>query len=465
MSADVRREDFWANVEERLAKPEPWERRRAARLTVEFYGAICAAAGSTDSPEVPPSLATCEQLHRSGAVPDFSTPPFKTPSDGETVRPTRLSPAARDTLDLAFRLGVEGVDRAVRLATSSTDAPEILFKLLERGDEERTAVSLGLLEEGEVSAAKRFAACNRQSAQLECPDEFAAGGCGCEENYVPITCDHLLCEHCGKRRVGRAVETYLPAARTWAEPTFYTFTIPNVSDPVKGVEAVKGAFGRFRRRTVPAAGSTVREGAVKRWAWARDGGEPADLWKPKLLDAGQHDLVRRLQQKYVDQGRNVPLEELLRGGVYGVDVKEKAPDEFNVHLHVLADASYVPQAALSAVWEDVSGAPVVDVRRIYNRGEGSLEEAVAETVAYSVKAPELEELETAVEFAVAMKGKRLVQSFGSLHGETERPQAMLLCAECEATPNWWNYLGVVDEHRSNMGSVHGSDGDRPPPEC
>jgi hypothetical protein len=171
-----------------------------------------------------------------------------------------------------------------------------------------------------------------------------------------------------------------------------------------------------------------------------------------------------VQKQYVAEGRQIPWKELVDGGFYGVDVKQKGPDEFNVHLHVLADAAYIPQAALSSVWEDLTGAPVVDVRRIYDRGAGSLEAAVMETVAYAVKAPEFEEIETAADFAVAMKGKRLVQPFGSLHGNTPRVSNQLLCARCESTPAWWNYLGVVDEHRDTMGSVNDgeSSGNDPP---
>jgi hypothetical protein len=49
---------------------------------------------------------------------------------------------------------------------------------------------------------------------------------------------------------------------------------------------------------------------------------------------------------------------------------------------------------------------------------GSLEAAVMETVVYATKAPEFEEVETAARFAKSMKGKRLVQPFGTLGGGT-----------------------------------------------
>lgn len=427
--------------------------RREFRLATQFYGALSAATGSDDTPESPPSLATCEQLSRTDAVPDFSEGGL---SRGELPEP------ARHAIGAAFRLDVDDVHRAVDLAMSSVDAPEVLWRLVDEGDRDRAAKGVALLEQN-PSAALRFAKCGRQSVQLECPDGLA-GGCGHRHNYVPISCDHRICDRCMKRRMGKLCEKYTPRVRSWDAPTFYTFTIENVDDAAKGLEAIRGAFGRLRQRTIPAAGETRREGAVKRWAWT-DAGRPADLWKPRLLEAGRHDLVRRLQRKYVREDRNIPFDELVRGGFYGVDVKEKPGGDFNVHLHVLADAAYIPQPALSSVWEDLTGAPVVDVRRIYDRGAGSMESAVMETVAYACKPPEFETFEAEAEFSEEVKGSRLVQPFGCLHGNTPDLGGSLICANCELQPSWWNYMGTVDGDHGNMGTVHdGESKGQPPPD-
>jgi hypothetical protein len=452
----MRPEGFFDDPEKHLEAPDEGERRRQHRLAVDLYGALCATDGCIDPPNQEPSLDNCEQPYREGAVPEFSPPQFKTPKPD-------LPPASRDALHAALRVGVDDVEGAAELLASSMKAPELMYRLLEREDEERRERALALLEVGEPSAALRYAKCCRQSAQLGCPSEFGAGGCGYEENYTPITCDHLLCETCADRRKGHAVEKYQPAAQSWESPTLITLTTENVDDPVRGVEEIKSAFGRLRRRTIPAAGETCRDGSVRRWAWT-DNGEPAKLWQAKLLEGGRDDLARRIKRKYVKEGKQIPWDALVSGGFYGVDVRQKGPEEFNVHLHVLADAAYIPQTALSAVWEDVSGASVVDVRRIYDRGTESLEEAVMETVGYATKAPEFEEVEMAARFAKAMKGKRLVQPFGSLHGSTPRVGNNLLCGRCERSPRWWNYLGVVDGRRETMGSVHDgeSTGNDPP---
>ena len=426
-------------------------RRRTQRWAIDLYGALLTVTAGSATPEVPPSLATCEQLPKADAVSGFSD---------RSLRPP-LREHERDLLPLAFRLGIEDVDRAARFVQVSADMGEVLGFALERDDPDRVEKVIELVDAGEVAHARRLAACGRQSVQLECPE--MAGGCGHEENYLPVTCDSPLCPDCAKRTIGQAVERYLPAVRSWTNPTFHTYTIENVPEAATGEEAVKGAFGRFRRRTVPPSGSTERKGAVKRWRWGVSG-EPADEWKPSLRGQGHGDLARRLQKRYVEQGRNIPLDELLRTGFYAVDVKQVGPDEFNVHLHVLADMPYVPQAALSAVWEDVSGSPVMDVRSVYGRDVDDLEAALVETIGYAAKPPEFEDVGSAVEYVTETKGSRMIQPFGALHGNTPDLSGCLLCSECELTPAWWEYRGVTSDRIDNMGTTHDgeSTGSDPP---
>jgi hypothetical protein len=465
----VRSSDYWDR--------EGWddaERRRRHRLATTFYGALSAASDGPDSPTVPPSLATCEQLSTLGGPAGTAADAAEQESGLGSGR-VDLSRHERDAVNVALRLGVEDVDEAVDLVRSDDRAGDVLYALLEREDPERRAHGLALLREGEAGGARRLARCGRQSVQLECPDDFGAGGCGHDGNYLPITCDHPLCPDCAGRRIGHAVEKYTAAVQGWRSPTFYTFTVPNVANPAAGKERVQRAFRKLRQRTIPAAGSTGGDGERerKRWRWSGAEGPPAELWKERLLGDGQHELARDLQRRFVNyeweditgtrRGRGIPFGDLVRGGFYGVDVKQKGPEEYNVHLHVLADAAFIPQAALSAVWEDITGdAPVVDVRRIYDRDTDSVESAVAETVAYACKPPEFEEPEDAAAFASDTKGERMIQPFGDLHGNVpDRPPA-LLCERCENTPRWWNYVGLVDERIETVGSVHGADGDRPP---
>jgi hypothetical protein len=370
---------------------------------------------------------------------------------------------------LQKRLGIWDLEKAAtiaREASHSVDAQEALWNALERDEGERRQKVLELIAEGALKEAKKLATCGRQSVQLKCNDEFWAGGCGYEENYVPLSCDSRLCPDCMDSRLGEIVHTYLPRIREWDDPTFGTFTIENVSDVERGVDAAVGAFRRLRQRRIPTEGETVREGERKEWHWYHDGGdEPATGWKASLLRNGKQSAVRRFQQKYVSQGRQIPFDEIVKGGVYGVDIKQKGPDEFNIHIHALMDAHWIPQVALSAEWEQITGDPVVDIRRIYGRADDDFEDALMETAAYAAKPPEFETLEDEIEFVQTMKGRRFVQSFGSLHGNVPDLEGHLLCGRCENRPaGGWVCLGLVREHRDSMGSTHGADSHAPPPE-
>jgi hypothetical protein len=361
-----------------------------------------------------------------------------------------LNDHQQDVLTTAYRRDIAGGDvedlgEAVR---HGVDATEALLAVLGRGDRRQRLV-VELIEAGEVSHALRLATCGRRSVQLRCPDGLA-GGCGHEENYVPINCDSRLCPDCGKRRQGQVAGQYREVLEGWRHPTMLRLSLPervDVEDLEGAVDALRGAFGRLRRRVIPTSGR--HQG--KRWVWSSDGGAPADHnWKAALLAAGRHDLARRWQKRYVEQGRGIPMDELLRAGLYGIDAKQGADGTVNVHVHVLADVPYIPQAALASVWDDLTGAPVVDVRRVEERGSADRESALMETVGYAAKPPEYETFDAAVEYATALKGSKLIQPFGELYGNTPDVEAELRCAGCEQSPAWWDYMGTVNDRIETM---------------
>jgi len=327
---------------------------------------------------------------------------------------------------------------------------------------ERQRTVLALIQEGELGHAKRVAKCNQQSVQLECPE--LAGGCGHEENYVPISCDSRLCPDCADRRMGQLIEKYEGDVERMERPTLVTFTIENTPDPETGKEAVQGAFGRLRQRGIPYEGEFRGE----RWTWGTDGGTPVKYqWRRWLRAGGRHDLARDLQKRYVEQPRRsvIPFKELVAGGLYGIDIKQQESERFHVHLHAIMDMAYIPQPALASVWYDLTGAYVVDVRRVGTGqyGEKTRSEAVAEVVGYVCKPPEFADESDEVAYMQALKGARLVQPFGSLHGRERRESALLRCSNCEASPRFWDYLGVVDEAYDNMGTNWDTEGENDPP--
>jgi hypothetical protein len=469
--------DWYRLADEWDYESAPAAARRAHRLVPTFYGAIRAVTDGDDTPGTSPSLATCEKVPTSGASGDSDALSRKLDFDDDASTRDR-SLWERDTIRLAYRHDIGGdaidVEDVAEAIAGSVDANEAIHACLGR-DTSRQAKVVALAKAGEVPHAKRLATCGERSVQLRCPDGMA-GGCGHEENYVPISCDSPLCPDCGRRRQGQAVDRYRDALEDMGSPLMVRLSLPERVEPGDVGEAVaelRDGLGRLRRRRVPFEG----EHQGRRWVWADDGGRPADHhWKAALLAGGRHDLVRRWQRRCVryewedvtgtHRGRGIPMDEVLRGGVYGIDAKQGEDGLVNVHAHILVDCPYIPQAALASVWDDVVGAPVVDVRRVEERGEKDRETALMETVGYAAKPPEYESLEGAVEYAQALKGAKLIQPFGSLHGNVPEQTGELLCAECGMTPAWWDYLGLVEQGVDTMGKSWDdpTQGENDPPE-
>jgi hypothetical protein len=403
---------------------EPWERHRLRRLALDGKRAARTAQAS---PGTPPSLANCEKVSERPAVPDFSDP--------------RLSGGTRALKHILHYY--DGVEQAARLAERI--AGTTLAEHLVSASPQRARKALALAEAGEVAHAGRMVMCRKKSVQLECPDEFGAGGCGSTDNYVPINCDSRLCPDCMKRKMGHKVGQYEPVVERWDHPTELRLSLDRRVDPddvERAVNELRGAHSDLRRRVVPPSGDG--------WDW--------DDWKRKLRMFYAHDLARRWQKRYVEQDRGIPFDEVVRSGFYGIDIKQGQDRTLNVHMHLLADVPWLPQAALSALWDELTDAPNVFIRRVNGTEEGALMEAVG----YAAKAPEYESLDDQVTYLQTLKGSKLIQPFGDLHGNTPPNPAGLLCADCGRTPRWWNFFGIVKGEYNTVEVVAGK-GDRPPP--
>jgi len=401
----ARREDYWESFETTpdgapaVGTPA---HRRWCRCAIDLYAALVTA-----DREPLPSLATCE----------------KVPTSPENDDPSGDYALTADELGYV------------------SDATEALRMVVSR-DRDRQEKVTELIQAGEVAHAKRVATCRRKSVQLEC------GHCGDDENYVPVHCGSRLCEDCMNKKMGEVVGQYLPVVESWEHPTMLRLSLDHRVQPERveqAVDALRGAFGRLRRRKVGHDGDG--------WSWTH--------WKQILRARGEHQLALRLDHERAE-GRSIPMDEIVRSGFYGIDIKQKEDGRLNVHMHILADVPYLPQAALSELWDDLTDAPVVDIRRVRQQGDSDEESALMEVIGYAAKPPEYENVEDEVQYLTALKGSKLIQPFGELHGNTPGTPAFLLCHQCGVSPENWMYLGVVDEPYNTV-EVGGVDGDRPPP--
>lgn len=104
----------------------------------------------------------------------------------------------------------------------------------------------------------------------------------------------------------------------------------------------------------------------------------------------------------------------VKGGVWAAQTtRNPGTGEWHYHLHVIIDGSYFPQPTLKAMWLEITGdSSIVDVRAVHDRA------AAAKYISRYVARPaDLRTWPPASlrEYAEAMHGRRLLQTFGTAH--------------------------------------------------
>lgn len=123
----------------------------------------------------------------------------------------------------------------------------------------------------------------------------------------------------------------------------------------------------------------------------------------------------RLYNSFRILRRRNDWKERVFGGVAVVEVTHN-PDlgNWNVHLHLIADGLFFDQGLLSEMWEDVTGdSRVTFIKAVYDRS------GCGDYIAKYVNKPSDVvgwDFGVVREFALAMSGRRLVLTWGSLHG-------------------------------------------------
>lgn len=187
---------------------------------------------------------------------------------------------------------------------------------------------------------------------------------------------HLLCPFCARARGAKLVEKQLErTSQVMADnpkliPAMLTLTVKNGPDLLERFNHLVGSFRKLQKRR-------------------RDWNEKARGWTEFAK---------------------------INGAVFSVEFTNKG-NGWHPHLHafVLLD-DYIDQSALSAEWERITGdSSVVDIRKVKAAKTGTLADAMTEVFKYALKFSDLS-LELNLEAYETLLGKRLLGSFGSLHG-------------------------------------------------
>jgi replication protein len=126
-------------------------------------------------------------------------------------------------------------------------------------------------------------------------------------------------------------------------------------------------------------------------------------------------MLDRLHHAFRKMRQTPEWKEHVRGGVYVLQTtRDERKKQWHVHLHVITDGVYWPQALLAKLWHKVTGdSKIVDIRAVPDRRR------VAKYVSdYVAKPADMLSWSWAAvaEFAEAMHGRRLVHTFGTAHG-------------------------------------------------
>lgn len=206
--------------------------------------------------------------------------------------------------------------------------------------------------------------------------------CGKAETYaVPIRCRSRLCRHCARVRSMQWLAKMKGVRFTW--PMLLTLTLRPGSDVAALLSLALKSF-RILRRAVPA----------------------------------------------------------LARGLYAVEVNENAAGWY-VHIHALVDCRWVYAGKVQAIWQQLTGASVLDVRRVKQHGFTG---ALLEVVKYVTKPTGSDSPLTAEqidELGAAIHGRRLVATWGlSLNSILQETTAQrLVCPKCSTR---LVHIGFVD---------------------
>lgn len=127
-----------------------------------------------------------------------------------------------------------------------------------------------------------------------------------------------------------------------------------------------------------------------------------------------YDSFRRLRNSKV-------WRQSVRGGVWFFQLTiNKQTRMWHPHLHILVDADYIKQRALSNRWLDITrDSKIVDIRKVHN-----VEDAAEYVARYATSPGNLLKctVSDGASMVIGLKGRRLCGSFGNAKGLTLRPR-------------------------------------------
>lgn len=223
---------------------------------------------------------------------------------------------------------------------------------------------------------------------LGCGQQFRVNKAQCCGDTIafPVSCNHKLCPVCMRRRSAGLSKRVRDSLSKMSRPKHIVLTVKNVKHIDKAYFSwLRKCFTKLRHR--------------------------------KLFNG-------------------------VCGGVYTIETTYNSEAKtWHVHLHILADVSWIPQKELSSAWESITGSLVVYITAVgYHEGQ-TPEKAVKEIAKYIVKPDDfLDDPLLVDEYLAAVENMRLFQAFGDLLGAGSEKEGFKW-PDCWCGGNRWHYAG------------------------
>lgn len=265
---------------------------------------------------------------------------------------------------------------------------------------DREEVAQALRDEGLNSKANRYLDCKEDQVVINCRD------CGNVELYDK-TCQLGVCDKCESSKKLEVFQRYRQIARHIDNPLQIEVTKKNTKDLTKeDLREIRDQFHELRDRISDLSAQEI----INHECWEN----VADSNKSRDIGI------------MVENGWDIEI----KGGIYAIETKN-VNGSWNTHIHALLDVKYIPQPILSALWEDVSGDPVVHVQSV-----NDTDSAISYLTKYMCKPPEIEQVEDLAVYERATHNLRLMGSFGHLYNiDVEDIESE--CPECGSTNLEW----------------------------
>jgi len=104
--------------------------------------------------------------------------------------------------------------------------------------------------------------------------------------------------------------------------------------------------------------------------------------KPEHIKEIRSDFNKLLRKQLnPDNNSKATFKSKLHGGIYAIEINH-TKNGWNIHMHVFYEGFYIDQSNLSRAWEDITGNPIVDIRKINDE-----ESALLDVCKYVAKKP------------------------------------------------------------------------------